>query len=775
MTAAPTSTYRLQLRKEFGFDAAAAVVPYLARLGISHVYCSPILQATEGSAHGYDVVDHTRLSDDLGGEQAWKRFVTACREHGLGIVVDVVPNHMAVPTPERLNAPLWDVLKHGRRSSYAEWFDIDWDAGDGKLLMPVLGRPLGDCLRDGEITIDTSAGVVRYYDHEFPLAPGTDKLDAQHYRLAHWRVANEELNYRRFFDVTTLIGVRVERPEVFDATHELILRLVRDGDIDGLRIDHPDGLADPAGYLARLRDATDGAWTLVEKILEGEEILPTDWACAGTTGYDAIAALTGVLTDPAGERPLTEVYARFAARDTTYAATVEAGKRLAVERLFPAEVDRLLRDLEPTRGDDLDGADLTARGLHEALVELLVQFGVYRAYADDPAGREQIDRAVIAAQDRLPHRRAELRWLRSVLIGEAGSNAAGRFRTRFAQTTGPATAKGVEDTAFYRYHRLVALNEVGGDPGEFGRGIEQWHEFCTRIARDWPTTMTTLSTHDTKRSEDVRARLLALAEIPTEWEAAVTSWRERLGGVDRNTDYLFWQTVVGAHPIDEQRLASYLEKATREAKERTTWTDQDDAFESGLRDLVSRLYADEGLRAEIGAWVQTHLDQPGRSNSLAQKLLQLTMPGVPDVYQGQELPDFSLVDPDNRRPVDYDARARSLEALDSADPKLRLTAATLRLRRDRPDIFTDGAYTPMHATGTAASHAVAFRRGDDAITVVTRLPVGLSKRGGWADTTIELPAGNWRNVLTDTRVPDGRLATLLEPLPVALLVRKDAS
>ena len=774
MTAAPTSTYRLQLRKEFGFDAAAAVVPYLARLGVSHVYCSPILQATAGSAHGYDVVDHTRLSDDLGGEQAWRRFVSACREHGLGVVVDVVPNHMAVPTPERLNAALWDVLKHGRQSSYAEWFDIDWDAGEGKLLMPVLGRPLGECLRDGEITIDASAGVVRYFDHEFPLAPGTDKLDAQHYRLAHWQVANEELNYRRFFDVTTLIGVRVERPEVFDATHELLLRLVRDGDIDGLRIDHPDGLADPGGYLARLRDATNGAWTLVEKILEGEEILPADWACAGTTGYDAIAALTGVLTDPAGERPLTEVYSRFAGRDESFAATVEAGKRLAVQRLFPAEVDRLLRDLEPTRRDDIDGADLTARGLREALVELLVQFGVYRAYADDPAGREQIDRAVIAAQDRLPSRRAELRWLRSVLEGEAGGNAAAGFRTRFEQTTGPATAKGVEDTAFYRYHRLVALNEVGGDPGEFGRSIEGWHEFCGRIARDWPTTMTTLSTHDTKRSEDVRARLLTLAELPAEWEAAVTSWRERLGGVDPNADYLFWQTVVGADPIDEQRLASYLEKATREAKERTTWTEPDEAFETGLRNLVARLYADKGLLAEIGAWVQAHLEQPGRCNSLAQKLLQLTMPGVPDVYQGQEMPDFSLVDPDNRRPVDYDARARALDAIESADVKLRLTATTLRLRRDRPGLFNEGPYMPMHATGAAASHAVAFRRGDDAITVVTRLPVGLSKRGGWGDTTIELPTGSWRNVLTDTRVTDGRLATLLEQLPVALLVREDA-
>ena len=494
---APTATYRLQLRKEFGFADAAAVVPYLAQLGVSHVYCSPVLQAVPGSAHGYDVVDHSRLSDDLGGRSAWEQLVRVCRDHGLGLIVDVVPNHMAIPTPERLNGALWDVLAHGRNAEHAQWFDIDWQAGDGKLLMPLLGRPLADCLRDGEIEVDGDSSLVRYFDHELPLAADADdpgKLESQHYRLAYWRVANEELNYRRFFDVTSLISVRVEVPEVFEAPHRLILELVRSGEVDGLRIDHPDGLADPGGYLQRLREASGGAWTVVEKILEGREALPTDWDCDGTTGYDALAAVTGVLVDPAGEGPLTDIYARFTGRTQNYAEVTTDGKRLAVEQLLPAEVERLLRDLEPVRRDDLSAADFTQRGLREAIVELLVRFDVYRAYADDEISRQRIDHAVVEAATHLPGRRDEITWLGNVLRRDAGGAAAAGFVTRFEQTTGPAMAKGLEDTAFYRYHRLIALNEVGGDPGEFGRPVQDWHDYCSRTARDWPTTMTTLST-----------------------------------------------------------------------------------------------------------------------------------------------------------------------------------------------------------------------------------------------------------------------------------------
>jgi len=772
----PAATYRLQLHRGFGFADAARVVPYLAQLGVSHVYCSPVLQAVPGSAHGYDVVDHTRLSDDLGGEPAWREFVDECGRNSLGVIVDIVPNHMAVPTPEQLNRPLWDVLTNGDRSSYAGWFDIDWTAGEGKLLMPVLGRPIAECLRDGEITVDVDAGVIRYYDHELPLADGEGKLEAQHYRLAFWRVANEELNYRRFFDVTSLIGVRVEHSAVFDDTHALLLRMVRDGDIEGLRIDHPDGLADPAAYLRRLHEASGGVWTVVEKILEGTEALPAGWQCDGTTGYDAIAAITSVLVDPSGEQPLTDAYQHFTGHSADFAAFVEDGKRLAVERLFPAEVDRLLRDLEPVRRADLNAADLTHRGLRAAIEELLVHFDVYRAYGDDPAGRAHIEAAVSRAAERRPDRAGELAWLRRVLLREAGGTQADAFVTRFEQTTGPVTAKGVEDTAFYRYHRLVALNEVGGDPGQFGRSVEEWHTFCGRIAGDWPATMTALSTHDTKRSEDVRARLLVLTEIPAEWERAVARWRSRVGGVDSDTEYLMWQTIVGTLSpdsglIDQSRLASYLEKANREAKQRTSWTEVNETFEAAVRDLVAAVYADQELVRDVDAWVRAHLLDPGRSNSLAQKLMQLTMPGVPDIYQGQELPDFSLVDPDNRRPVDYDARRRAAAAGSDADPKFRVTAAALRVRREHLPRL-DAGYTPLAAEGDAVAHAIAYLRGGDVATVVTRLPVGLAARGGWGGTRIALPPGTWRDAITGREVSVGAVAEILAELPVALLVHE---
>ena len=776
----PTATYRLQLQREFGFRDAASVVPYLAELGVSHVYCSPVLQAVPGSAHGYDVVDHRRLSADLGGEQGWAQLIAACRSHGLGLVVDIVPNHMAIPTPERLNAAMWDVLAHGPASAYAHWFDIDWEEGGGKLLMPVLGRPVADCLRDGEITIDAAAGVVRYFDHELPLAPGPEvddpgKLGAQHYRLAFWRVANEELNYRRFFDVTTLIGVRVELPDVFDATHDVILRLVRDGEVHGLRVDHPDGLADPGGYLEQLRAASGGAWTVVEKILEDREELPRDWACDGTTGYDALAAVTGVLVDRRGGQPMSDTYARFTGRTAAYDQVVRDSKRFVIEHSFAAEVERLLRDLEPLRRQDVQAADFTSRALREAIVELLVSFEVYRAYADDAVSREHIDHAVETATASLPARQGELAWLRRVLRRDIAASAAEPFVTRFEQTTGPVTAKGVEDTAYYRYHRLVALNEVGGNPGEFGRAVPDWHDYCARVARDWPATMTTLSTHDTKRSEDVRARLLVLAEIPDEWESAVTRWRDRAGTLDPNTDYLFWQTMVGAHspdggPLPADRMLAYLEKATKEAKERTSWTDPDPAFELALRRHVKSVYADDELLQDIAQWVRTHLVEAGRSNSLAQKLLQLTMPGIPDVYQGQELTELALVDPDNRRPVDYSIRRRAVDVDDGVDPKLVVTRAALRLRRERPGSFAAG-YSPVAASGATADHVLAFRRSDDVITVVTRLPMGLARAGGWADTRIDVPDGDWTDVVSGRAVTGGDVAALLDRLPVALLAR----
>ena len=789
---APLSTYRLQLRPGFGFTAAGHIAGYLADLGVSHVYLSPILQAAPGSTHGYDVVDHTRISADLGGEPAFRDMVDRFRRHGLGVVADIVPNHMAIPAPESLNRQFWSVLSDGTGSPYAHWFDIDWAALDGRLLLPVLAGPFRDCI--GDISQDRTGDgepVLRYRGHRLPVRAGTDALPlpellaAQHYRLADWREAATQLNWRRFFDITSLIAIRVEDETVFEATHGLLLRLVAEGLIDGLRVDHPDGLADPRGYLDRLAAATGGAWVVTEKILSGAEELPRDWRCAGTTGYDALGAVGRLFLDAAGAGPLTTAYTRFTDDTPRFADVAETAKRQVLRHSLAAEVYRLTRLL----AHDPALRPLSFTDLHAVLVELLTAFPVYRAYAvpgePPPATSARVVAAATAsARHRLPPLvRPALAAVARLVLGSAGGDAASReFVVRFQQTCGPVMAKGVEDTAFYRWPRLAALNEVGGDPERLGLSPEGFHAFAGRLARDWPATLTTLSTHDTKRQEDVRARLAVLAETPQAWAAEVASWHDRSvtlaggKGPEPRTEYLLWQTLVGAWPTGYQRLAMYLVKAMREAKTRTSWTDPDEGYEAAALDFTEKVLGDPGLTAGITEFVSS-IAPDARANSLGMKLVQLTMPGVADVYQGCELAGFSLVDPDNRRPVDYAQRRAMLTALDECSPaldldaeKLLITSRALRLRRGHPDWFC-GGYAPLRATGPAARHAVAFGRGP-AITVATRLPTGLRHRGGWADTALELPEGRWRNVLTGATHTGSRLllSDLTERLPVALLV-----
>jgi (1->4)-alpha-D-glucan 1-alpha-D-glucosylmutase len=800
----PVSTYRLQLQPGFGFADAGQIAGYLASLGVSHVYLSPVLQAAPGSRHGYDVVDHSRISADLGGEASFRDMVARFRERRLGVVADIVPNHMAIPAPESLNRQLWSVLREGAGSRYAHWFDVDWAAEDGRLLLPILAGPVGDCLDDITVNRFHDGGPVLHYgSHLLPVRAGTDGLPlpsllaAQHYRLADWRTAATQLNWRRFFDVTSLIAIRVEDPDVFSATHALLLRLVAEGLIDGLRVDHPDGLADPRGYLARLAAATGDAWVVTEKILTGAEELPRDWRCAGTTGYDALGAAGGVFTDPAGAGPLTTTYTRFTDGTPRFADVAETAKREVIQHSLAAEVYRLARLLAPAGHPVLAGLSFT--DLHAVLTELITAVPVYRAYVmpgePPPATSASIVAAAAAsASHRLPPRlRRALAAVSALALGR-GSDAdwAREFAVRFQQTCDPVMAKGVEDTAFYRWPRLAALNEVGGDPQALGLSPGEFHAFAGRLARDWPATMTTLSTHDTKRQEDVRARLAVLAEAPQAWAGEVTRWHERARelspgqGPEPGTEYLLWQTLAGAWPIGYDRAAGYLVKAMREAKTATSWTDPDEDYEAAALGFTKTVLGDPGLTAGIGEYV-SRIAPDARVNSLGAKLVQLTMPGVADVYQGCELAGFALVDPDNRRLVDYGRRRAMLAALDAGYPaagpgtaspatdldaeKLLVTSRALRLRREHPDWFA-GSYAPLPAAGPAAGHAVAFCRGGHAVTVATRLPAGLRQRGGWADTALEVPGKRWRDVLSGAMRTGPRLlmSDITERLPVALLV-----
>jgi (1->4)-alpha-D-glucan 1-alpha-D-glucosylmutase len=793
---APTATYRLQLSSDFGFADVAALADYLAELGVSHAYLSPVLQATPGSTHGYDVVDHTRLSDELGGSSGFATMVSVLRQHGLGVVLDVVPNHMAVPTPEHLNTRLWSVLRDGRESPNARWFDIDWDAQDQRVLLPVLGSSVGEALERGQLHVDGS--TLRYHDHDFPLAAQTESLSlpamlaAQHYRLADWHVGVDELNYRRFFDVTSLIAVRVEEPAVFDATHALLLELVDRGLVDGLRIDHPDGLHDPAAYVETLHERTNGCWIVVEKILEHGEHLPDEWRCAGTTGYDALRLVGGIFVDPAGEVPLTSLYNSLTGETSGFPAVAAQSKRDVVRRVLAAEVSRLVEVLLRIGREDLMLRDVTRKSWRTALEELLVAFPVYRAYVvpgDEPSAQTVavVESAVDEAAARLRGTAlAALPLLRDLALGRRGrSPLRDEFMVRFQQTCGPAMAKGVEDTSFYRWNRLIALNEVGGSPGSFGCSIAEFHDAALHRQQQWPYAMTTLSTHDTKRSEDIRARLFALSELPETWGESIVRWRARTQSYrirsewpDPTAEYLFWQTLVGAWPIDAVRMAAYLCKAAREAKLHTSWTDPDHEYEQALQAFAERVLGDDELICDVQEFVAL-LRPRARANLLGQKLLQLTMPGVPDVYQGTEIVNLFLVDPDNRRPVDYQ-RLKAL--LGSPDPssddeerlKLLVTSTALRLRRRHQEWFgTGGDYLPLFAYGAARDHLVAFARAGRVVTAVPRFTVSLERAGGWGDTTLPLPDGRFRHCFTNEDFAgETRVAALFDGFPVALLVRE---
>ena len=928
--AIPRATARLQLHKDFNFDQAAEVVPYYAALGISHLYSSPILTARSGSTHGYDIVDPTRINPELGGEEGLRRLVARVREHGMGLILDIVPNHMGVG-PEN---PWWQhVLEWGEGSPYARWFDIDWSPADetlrGKVLAPFLGKPYGDAIADGEITLqfDDTRGkfFIAYYGHRFPVSPseyagilhaaGSERLasaiatfeekageggaitqhnadigsgllrdagmtpegragieqalagfsaaspqglealhallERQHYRLSWWRCAADSINWRRFFEVTDLAGVRVEQDDVFEATHAMIFRLYTEGLIDGVRIDHVDGLADPGAYCRKLRRrlqalssqrppelAPAPAYIVVEKILAHREHLRQNWEIDGTSGYDFMDRVGALLHDPAGDAPLADMWRALTGHDLDFQAEVRQARRQLLANNLAGEFEAAARALHAVARTDLRTRDFSLGAIRRVFTELLVHFPVYRTYADangrDELDQEVIDRALEQARQSVDRTETPLLdVLAHWLGGDAPRDAANprvrhlhqRAITRFQQLTPPLAAKSVEDTAFYRYGRLLSRNEVGSDPSQFACSPEEFHAANMERAAYFPNSMLATATHDHKRGEDVRARIAALSEIPSEWNSMVTRWMQLNAALHSETageggavsapqpadELMLYQMLAGAWPIGLQpgdregvrafaeRLEQWQTKALREAKQVSGWVLPNEEYEQACRRFLYGILdvsPENRFLAELAACVDS-LTPAGVVNSLAQTMLRMTSPGVPDLYQGTDFWDFSLVDPDNRRPVDYASRMHGLEdgapaigidGWQDGRVKQQIIRRTLQARAQDPELFARGEYVPLELTGPLAGHAVAFaRRLPDrtAIVVTTHLPVRILAQDGtpivpvarWQDTAVQIPGvadSTWKEIYSGLRVKIGAgklmLAEALAHLPVAILM-----
>ena len=879
---APRATARLQLHAGFTLDDARAQLPYYAALGVSHLYLSPITEARHGSTHGYDVIDHQRVSGALGGEPALRRLAAAARSLGLGLIADIVPNHMAAHPS---NAWWADVLRLGPRSPHARAFDIDWRPADpalrGKVLLPVLPEPYGQCLQAGGIRLihDADAYIVAVGDLHLPVAPGFaadtddaaavcaaydahaadgrarlhDLLERQHYRLAWWRTAPEQINWRRFFEISELVGVRVEDKAVFDAVHGMVLRLYQEGILDGLRIDHVDGLASPGAYLRRLRQALTqagagraGAYLVVEKILADGETLDSRWPADGTTGYDFMDQVGALLHAPDAEAPLQAFWNTLSDDPRDAPAQLLDARQRMLARHFPAERLALAHALAHVARMDPATRDWTFPAIDRVLTALLAAFPVYRTYAEDggrsPADTDWIGTALDQARTQLGPNTADGQllaqldqWLGGASFPNgpaAGSDAAvspalagalAHCLRRFQQLTPPLAAKALEDTLFYRRGPLLSRNEVGSSPERFSLSPEAFHALCAERAARLPLAMLATATHDHKRGEDTRARLAVLSEAPHAWIGLARAWvprLARLGPIAPADAYVLLQSLVGAWPLDlapdspDGPLASYLdriaqwqEKALREAKLRTSWTDPDPVYEHAARRCIDALKdTDDGrvLLREIGEHA-LRIAPAGLVNSLAQTLLRCTLPGVPDLYQGTDLWDFSLVDPDNRRPVDYAARAGLMASDDAGEPiaigaqawhtgaiKQALIRRALHLRARHPQMFSQAPHEPLTAHGPKAAHVVAYLRRHDARSVLVVVPrlcaqaLGAYAHGQagqahrfWAGTRIRLPAGTPPDALLNTlsgqcpridAAGDVDVSELLRDCPVALCV-----
>jgi (1->4)-alpha-D-glucan 1-alpha-D-glucosylmutase len=868
MSAKWVATYRLQLHKDFTLDAAARILPYLADLGISHVYLSPCLQAVPGSQHGYDVTDPSRISEDLGGEPAWERFVDRARALRLSILLDIVPNHMSA---SRHN-PWWDdVLAHGPFSRFAQFFDIRIAEHQPFLVhLCTLARAYGDALEAGEIEVEIQDGHPRFkhYDNTWPLSPASwgelladpgfgeierlstgaqlpagavqdrsaienygvelvkaedalarayrdgrlqsavdrvgrdpDRLDAilqkQFFVLHGWKLAGELTNYRRFFDVDSLIGIRMELTEVVAATHARIETMVARGDVDGLRIDHPDGLRDPLTYFNRLRELLPDGRIYVEKILENDERLMDDWPIDGTVGYDFLAKVNRLWMDDQRIDSLTATYSDFTGHPVDFAKLVRGKKREIIDSTFSADLERLALAAIKAARSGWRTRDISPRQLREALAKVTVAMSIYRTYRTADTLHEGDERVVLEAVQSARIGSPEIDsaafdFIQSLFTKPQLDEPGADFVAKWQQLAPAVMAKGVEDTTFYCFDRLVSCNEVGAQASLVGISADKFHEFCHNLSERWPNNMLATSTHDNKRSEDVRTRISVLSEIPDRWSEALHAWAQLTAPAwnnrtpDRHAEYLLYQTLIGAWPISEERAWQYMLKACREAKIRTSWHEPNAGYEENIRGFVGGVYQTPDFIQSLESFIEP-LVLPGRVNSLSQALIKMIVPGVPDFYQGTELWDLSLVDPDNRRPVDFELRADMLSRCasvsaadavkdwDSGMPKLWMTARVLALRRERPEDFSDQSkYQPLVAQGAHLGNVLAFRRGENLIAVVPRFT--LSVKGEWGNTRLPLPGGRWVNVFSGAVLEDAvGPAELFKEFPVALLRRDESA
>ena len=859
------ATYRLQLHAGFPLGSAQAILPYLAELGVSHVYLSPCLQAMPGSQHGYDVTDPTRISDDVGGEAAWQDFVDAARAQGLRILLDIVPNHMSASE----HNPWWDdVLSHGPFSAFVKFFDFrNSDSKPFLIHLCSLARPYGAALEAGELSIKLQRGRPRlqHFDNSWPLSPvswgalvtpkdgdacfdmlrqlrglhdpsgehraeyvrqlqraelllaqalesgalqqcidaaaaDANLLDSilkeQFFELHGWKLAGELINYRRFFDVGGLAGIRTELPDVFEATHARIEKMVARGEVDGLRVDHPDGLRSPEVYFERLRRFLPDGRIYLEKILENDERLVEHWPIDGTVGYEFLAKVNRLWMDDQRTDVLTATYSDFTGHSVNLGKLIREMKRAIVESTFSADHERLTQAALQIARSRWDSRDLSPRQMREALARLIVAMPIYRTYrtADELSDEDKrvLSESIQSARIGAPDIDAAIFDFLCALFTKPKLDAdEAEFVAKWQQLTPAVMAKGVEDTTFYSFDRLVSCNEVGSTASLVGISADRFHEFCHYLSDKWPRNMLATSTHDNKRSEDVRTRISILSEIPERWAEALHQWSSLTASAwqnrvpDRHAEYLLYQTLIGAWPIDSDRAWAYMLKACREAKINTSWHEPNSSYEEKIRGFVEGVFKIPEFIVALEKFIEP-LILPGRINSLSQTLIKMVAPGVPDFYQGTELWDLSLVDPDNRRPVDFDLRTRlvrrarsvtaaqTLEDWDSGLPKLWMTDRLLSLRRERSEDFSAASkYQPLVAQGSHLGRLLAFRRGENLLAVVPRFTLTLG--GNWSDTRLPLPGGEWRNCFTDEVVqrevtPD----ELFKTFPVALLMRDGA-